>query len=47
MLQVSLLRHVTEESETVVVTKKIRLDDDRQLLLQIDAAKPHLASVVE
>ena len=47
MLQVSLLRHASEQSDSVVVTKKIRIDDRRQILLQIDSKKPHAASLVE
>lgn len=47
MLQVSLLRHASEQSDSVVVTKKIRIDDRRQILLQIDSKKPHVASLVE
>lgn len=47
MLQVSLLRHASESSDSVVVTKKIRIDDRRQILIQIDSKKPHAASLVE
>lgn len=47
MLQVSLLRHASELSDSVVVTKKIRIDDHRQILLQIEAKKPHAASLME
>ncbi len=47
MLQVSLLRHASELSDSVVVTKKIRIDDRRQILLQIDAKNGHAASLME
>ncbi|MDQ1343286.1 MAG: hypothetical protein QG650_5, partial [Patescibacteria group bacterium] len=47
MLQVSLLRHASEHSDSIVVTKKIRIDDRRQILLQIESKKAHAASLVE
>ncbi len=47
MLQVSLFRHVSETSGASVVTKKIRVDDDRHILFQIESSKPHVISLME
>lgn len=47
MLQVSLFRHVSESSGSTVVTKKIRVDERRHILFQIEAGKPHSASLME
>lgn len=47
MLQVSLFRHASELSDSTVVTKKVRIDDHRSILFQIDAKKSHMASLLE
>ena len=47
MLQVSLFRHSSELSDSTVLTKKIRIDEMRHILFQIDSAKPHTASLLE